>query len=404
MEIDNNKYLVYMNEHELRPIGGPVGYAYNLKKGIERTGIQSIKFIKKNDIRNKGVNNNKQVFKSLLPAIFKKIINIVKSIIKYGCVLYGFKRRDEENLSKYDLVHFHRTTDMYACRKILSDYNGIVVITSHSPEILSKEIAHSRSTFEKKLFGFVYDKLIRVDQYAFTRADYIMFPCEEAEAPYFNSWGEFKKIKEQSSEKFKYVLTGIMPCEIKFSRAQVRAKYNISENAFVICFIGRHDIIKGYDELKKIGNIILKNPNIYIIVAGREEPIKGLNNSRWIEIGWTSDPHSVIAASDLFFLPNRQTYFDLVLIEALSLGQIILASNTGGNRFFKGKTKGVMLYDDLKQALEKIKFLIALSEEEKKVLKDDNIRMYYEEFTCEKFAIRYLNIYNEMMKEKANCR
>ena len=43
---------------------------------------------------------------------------------------------------------------------------------------------------------------------------------------------------------------------------------------------------------------------------------------------WTNDPHSLINASDMFILPNKETYFDLIMLEVLSMGKIVLATNT----------------------------------------------------------------------------
>ena len=63
-----------------------------------------------------------------------------------------------------------------------------------------------------------------------------------------------------------------------------------------------------------MGEKLFNNQNTYFLIAGKEEPMKGLDNSHWIEVGWTNDPHSLIAASDVFVLPNHETYFDLVFL------------------------------------------------------------------------------------------
>lgn len=68
----------------------------------------------------------------------------------------------------------------------------------------------------------------------------------------------------------------------------------------------------------------------------------GLKDSRWKEVGWTNDSQSIIAASDVFVLPNRETYFDIIMLEVLSCGKIVIASRTGGNKYFeKIGAKGV---------------------------------------------------------------
>lgn len=42
-----------------------------------------------------------------------------------------------------------------------------------------------------------YDKLKIVDEYAFNRANYIIFPTKEAEECYYNTWPDYKDIKEK---------------------------------------------------------------------------------------------------------------------------------------------------------------------------------------------------------------
>ncbi len=49
----------------------------------------------------------------------------------------------------------------------------------------------------------------------------------------------------------------------------------------------------------------------------------------------------------------KETYFDLVMLEVLSLGKIIIASYTGGNKYFKSSfAKGVFTYSKLEEAAQ----------------------------------------------------
>ena len=74
---------------------------------------------------------------------------------------------------------------------------------------------------------------------------------------------------------------------------------------------------------------------MYISNSWKRRTDEGLKTDHWIEVGWTNDPHSLIAASDVFVLPNHETYFDLILLEVLSLGVPVVMSRTGGNKFFE---------------------------------------------------------------------
>lgn len=384
------KTLIYMQRPLLKPTGGPTGYCYNLATQLEKMGVKDVEFIESvvNDVS--GFNNRvKQIKWNWL----RFLITIAKGFYRKSKMLYGFNHRALVDLNKYDIVHFHSTDDLFQCRDSLKSYRGTVVLTSHSPTILSKEYFSYLTPWEQKYMGWFYKRMIQMDEYAFNRADYVIFPCEEAEEPYHNNWEHFDSYKSQNPLKFKYLLSGITPCSAKINKSDIRAKYEIPQDAFVISYAGRHNELKGFDYLKEIGSLLLKKDNVYFLVAGKEEPIKGLHHPRWIEIGWTTDPHSIIAASDLFILPNRETYFDLIMLEVLSLGKIVLASYTGGNRYFdKEKPHGIFTYNNIDEAIMTASLIMNMSIEERTRLEELNKNLFQDSFTSETFAKNYVNL------------
>lgn len=238
-------------------------------------------------------------------------------------------KRAPVDLSKYDLVHFHSTEDMYYVRGELERYTGKVVLTSHSPCAYHKELISRLNSADVKRYSVRLKNLEQIDSYAFRRADYVVFPCEQSEEPYYHTWERYADIRDAS--KYRYLLTGIDKCPVSRTRDAVRKSLGIQEETFLVCYVGRHNDIKGYPLLKELGRRQLQiGDDVSFLIAGREYPLSGLTDSRWIEFGWTDDPYSLIAASDLFILPNRETYFDLVMLEVLSIGTPILATWTGG--------------------------------------------------------------------------
>lgn len=188
------------------------------------------------------------------------------------------------------------------------------------------------------------------------------------------------------------MLTGTNKRIAKKTRKEVCEQYNIPGDAFIVCYAGRHNQLKGYDLLKKIGKKVLGLiPNAYFLIAGIEDPIKGLNNDRWIEVGWTNDPHSLMAAADIFVLPNRETYFDLIMLEALSLGTIVVASDTGGNKHFVND-KGVFLYDDISRAVDIILNIWKMSPKEKNELNECNKKVFENQYDIAVFANNYVKL------------
>lgn len=387
----NKKLLIYVNEVDLKPTGGASGYNYNMQQGLQHIGAKNYSFLK-------GVDQTRNKFKALKDGALKRSMFVVLRILNYKLLLEKKKSYAKVNLDDYEVVHFHNVKDMYEARTSLENYNGIVVLTSHSPKPFSFEIYEDViSDFEKRVFGKMYKKLIVMEKYAFKRANYIIFPCEDAEEPYYKKWKEYKKIHDENAEKYRYMLTGTKECKAKISKKEYRKEKQIPEDAFVVSYAGRHNQTKGYDKLKKIGQQLLQQEDVYFMIAGKEEPLKGLEHPHWREIGWTNDPHSLINASDVFVLPNEETYFDLIMLEVLSLGKIVIASRTGGNKFFeKIDAPGVMLYSDEKQAIELIEKVKHMSQDERAVLEKRNYKLFKEKFSNPVFAQNYVNIINDL--------
>lgn len=386
----NKKVLIYFNESDLKPVGGPAGYLYNLKQELEKFNNINIEFIK--DKPTKQYKNIKK-----LPKFILNIGRFIRHQKERNYLLGNSPKESKVNLNKYDIVHFHSTFSMYRCKDSLKNYKGKVLLTTHSPQpmFLEKYTDGGLLNIEKKLFKKVYlEDFMKIDEYAFNRADYIIFPCKEAEEPYYNTWDKYKTIKEKNAYKYKYLPTGILELFSKEEPLKYRKKLNIDSNEFVISYVGRHNITKGYNVLKNVGKALLNEDNITFLIGGKEEPLKGLKNKKWIEVGWTNDPLSLINSSDIFILPNKNTYFDLVMLEVLSLGKVVVASNTGGNKYIKNldNSDGVFLYNNIEELKNIIKQLKQLSKEELKKLEIKNKLLFKQNFTVEKFYNNYINI------------
>jgi glycosyltransferase involved in cell wall biosynthesis len=393
------KVLIYYNENELKPVGGPSGYLYNLKKEIDDKKIDYVEFLeddKENGLKAKVYNNLRKIYINKCPKKLKLMLPFYEN--KTFKKIFGKKEKKSSiDLNKYDIVHFHSALSMYMVKDSLKDYKGNVLFTTHCPKVSYKEILDnmiSKNKYEKNKEK--YDKLDIIDEYAFNRADYIHFPVKEAEECYYNTWPKYDEIHQKNKEKYYYIPTGIKNIEVREKREDIRKKYNIPEEAFVISYVGRHNNIKGYDNLKIIGEQILKsNKEVYFLIAGKEEPLVGIKNDHWIEIGWTNDPHSIINSSDLFILPNKETYFDLILLEVLSIGTPILMTETGGNKFFKKyNSESLMFYNNNYEAINTINDFIKTDIEERKKLCKVNKALFLENFTIDKFLDNYI----EMLK------
>lgn len=391
------KLLIYFPESKLAPKGGQAGYLYNLKKGFEQLQENEKLHIDISFYNNAPVRFEDNA--KLRNRIPKRILEIRRALNDANFLKKKFPI--DESLFDYDMIHFHWTEEVYLNRDFLEKYKGKVILTSHSPCVMFKEKIGKLNQKDYQLLKSKIDRLEEMDRYAFERSDYIIFPCEEAEDPYFHTWEKYAEIRK--AEKYRYIPTGIVGCQAKISRADIRAKYNIPDDAFVVSYAGRHNEIKGYADLKLIGEEMLKDNNTYFLIAGKEEPMVGLKNDHWIEVGWTSDPHSLIAASDVFLLPNHETYFDLILLEVLSLGVPVVLSSTGGNKYFSQfHKKGLMFYSSTDEAMNNLKYLKSTAKDVRIAAGKELYELFKEHFSIEPFTRRYLEIISEIANEEKN--
>ena len=393
------KVLIYFDKNLLEPIGGPTGYLYNLYNELTKEKIESIEFL--NSEQSKLKMQVKRMYKKLPKYIQKKYKNYKKYRNRFKVledVLSDEPKTSRYNLNEYDIIHFHCTLDMYKVKDSLENFKGKIIISSHSPKVYYKEIIEDRTNKEDYLKRKEdFDKLEIIDEYAFNRADYIIFPCEQAEEPYYHTWEKYSKIKENNKDKYRYLPTGIIPIKVNESKDEIKKLYNIPSDAFLVTYIGRHNEVKGYDKLKEIGEKILeKYSNVYFLIAGAETPLKGLKHDRWIEIGWTDKPYEIINASDLFILPNKETYFDLILLEVISIGKTVLLTSTGGNKYFNKYDNSGLFYYDYNNNAEAIEQFSKILNKDVKILGNKNKEIFEENFTIERFTKNYIEILNEI--------
>lgn len=394
------RVLVYLPEEKLTPKGGPLSVGYYYNEEMKRRGEHTLEFnhidCTYEDLHKKG-----RTITSRLPKWINNIHRTIRGIRNRSNFLNGKQFAKPRDFSEYDIIHFHEAKDMYLERENLKTYKGLVLYQSHSPLPWGQEQCKDISLWYSRCIPNMVEKYEDIDKYCFERADYIIFPCEEAEEPYADNWPFFKEFKLKHSEKFRYVLTGIIQAKAVIKRVDILAKYDIPKSDFVISYIGRHNSVKGYDLLKEIASKYFKiDENAWVISAGLESPFTRLKHPRWKEIGFTNDPHSLISATDVFILPNRVTYFDIVMIEILSLGQIVIASRTGGNKVFeKMNLGGVLLYDTIDEAVNLISKVKNMTVAEKRKLSIENMNFYNKYLSNSAMYENYILLLKSLLNE-----
>ena len=102
--------LIYHHENLLKPVGGPVGYLYNLYHGLEQIQCQDIIFLPPTEIKERSYVKYRQF-------VPKKILDIRKALYTMNIVNRNGERPEESD--EYEAIHFHSTISMYQNRKWL---------------------------------------------------------------------------------------------------------------------------------------------------------------------------------------------------------------------------------------------------------------------------------------------
>lgn len=393
------KVLIFYNENLLKPIGGPSGYLYNLRDGLNKVNSDEVE-ISFYNAQIKGENKLKKKIKKIIP----RFVMNWKSNIENLKAIKRIAKDDgmgEFDFSKYDFVHFHSTEDFYHYRNTVKKSNCKVILTSHSPQPLHQEIVDKIINLSEKKRLYYCSKIEKMDEYAFLNANYVFFPAKESLECYDKTWKKFKNIYSKIKKYIRYIPTGIIP--VYSNPIDIYDKYKIPENSFIVSYVGRHNKIKGYDRLKEIGEYVLnKNKNIYFLIAGKETPLTGLNRKNWIEIGWTDKPYDIIGVSNIFVLPNKETYFDIALLEVMALGKTICLTNTGGNKYFKRFNSDGLIFYEYNNVEEIGNIILNLYNKKCECKKGgrSNIKIFDENFTSKKFAQNYYETIASINDEK----
>lgn len=405
------KILIWDCDFNISNSGGPAGYLYNIKEFLHHSGGEcpdKIYFLK--DIQSNESGEQLSFIK------IKKKIGFTSHLKKYDiwgisairtCLTLLRKWRncyDESvligvDLNSFDVIHYHSSQDLYRSNLLLKNFRGIVILTTHSPQPVSFEMTDIIPN-SNYLFKLVFRSLfLKYELLAWKRAHYLMFPVKGAVTPY-TCYKPFENFYNQNIERFVYCPTSILDKENVMNRDKLIEHLGLNSSFFIVSFIGRHNSIKGYDLLKKYANAILKEfPDVYFLIGGSEGPLQRLKNDRWIELGWIDYGNDLIAASDLFILPNRQTYFDLIALEVLRNGTPIFLSNTGGNTFFReiGSADSDIYFFDIEYFdIDILYNLITFLKTRKKAGKSSNRSLYETYFSMDKYVERYFALLNKL--------
>lgn len=137
----------------------------------------------------------------------------------------------------------------------------------------------------------------------------------------------------------------------KYSREAERSRLNLLPDEVVFSLVSRLTIEKGFFVLADaLSHIVDPAVPLHFLIVGsgpNEQEIRARLTARSgvkvTFLGQTSDVFPVLAASDVFLFPSLHENLSNALLEAMSMGLPIIASNVGGNAEVLSKGGGLLV-------------------------------------------------------------
>ena len=210
----------------------------------------------------------------------------------------------------YKWVWFHDVLRLAACIDLLADGQK-VILQSHSPELPSVEFRNAGANESDVRW------VVEAESKSFERTNIYVAPNDGALDPTRHLIGKKTRVE--------FLLSG--------SRKLVpRTQIPLDKDCIYFLYIGRRIWTKGYDLVIDAFRAAHEmDPTLRLILIGDGIPE---SSDGIIDVGRTEDPASWLASCDWLISANRESYFDLVVMEALSIGTPIVMTVTGGHEFF----------------------------------------------------------------------
>ena len=127
---------------------------------------------------------------------------------------------------------------------------------------------------------------------------------------------------------------------LKCDKSLIRKELNIPEDAFVLYSIGELNENKNHQfVIDTLKDELLNNPNFYYVVAGRgkledyykEYLEKEHLTNKVLFLGFRTDARRLLYCADVFVFPSKREGLPVSVIEAMSAGLPIVATDIRGN-------------------------------------------------------------------------
>jgi len=366
-------------------VGGIETAIYNITEELNKKGIKC-------DVL---CSNSKREYKKEIidRGSYKYIVYRTKSYGKIASTSITpqmiFKLK--EIIDNYDIIHLHHPDPMANFALFLVNPKKQKIVIHWHSDIIRQKFALK---FYRPLLNWMLKK-----------ADVII----GSSTKYIEESEQLKKFKNKCVP----IPYGIKKENLKINEEKIKEIKKKFENKKIIFSLGRFIYYKGFEYLIESSKYL---PDDYIIVIGGDGELRKkyekliMNNNllnKVFLIGKIPQTHlgSYYKACDLFCLPSieKSEAFGLVIVEAMSFGKPVVATNIKGSGVSWVNQNGVTGLNvepkNPKALADAIRFICENPEIYIKMSKNA-LKRFEEEFTVEKEILKILKIYNKLLEDK----
>jgi glycosyltransferase involved in cell wall biosynthesis len=369
----------------LRPGGGPAGYLYNLKTALQPDqGPVGVDALASSDER-KGASHDMAVVRwrrtkrlcgTVLPALAarRNRRSIFEALKIPPTALARWQRPDVLIVHELPLLAAYLPHRRRGQRLLYWPHCP----TDWSTEFMSAPPPGLQAwgpRMQQHLLPLLQEEEIRLVE----RCDGVLASAPSALEYYFADRPQFRR--RLLRHLTDHVLPGVPALSYAGPRPDVRGKAG---------FFGRYHADKGFT-LYHEAAALLPQMQFHAWGTGPIKPAAPV-----ISHGFTSDIAAAMSQVAVVVVPNLRTYFDLVVLEALSLGKPVVVTDTGGFRELP-ETPGLLRVapDAVAVAAGVVRALARFPHG----ICEDNRRLYEERFSLAAFAQRHLDLAARLLSD-----
>lgn len=241
------------------------------------------------------------------------------------------------------------------------------------------------------------------DQILSKWTDKVIFVSEEVK----NFYGKHLTLP---AEKLQVVHNGIKIAKTTTSQSEIRKKMGVPEGSCIIGTVGRLDKRKGLRFLLDVvASLVQKNANIFCLIVGEgkeKDDLVQYRDSLGLQdkvkfLGYWPELAEVLSCMDIFTLSSIMEGLPLAILEAMSAGKPVVATDVGGNweAVASGKTGWLVPYGDIPAMVSALSTLIE-NPKRAEEMGDAGFARIQTEFSLDAMIQTTQNIYLQCDKEK----